>query len=204
MQILRAVLVSASVTSAFLQATSPTFRRPSLLRATDTNEAQSYLAENYPAFASLVATLSKNGEEEDIWRATGSSEAGITIFAPNVDAFEELGKDKRASLNDPRNGESVYKIIAHHFINEKVSSEQLFDSGGVRTEGGVVPIGRSKSGGFMGMGGTEDGGITISGASVVKSFEIPESDIVIHEVDKFVSPQILWRYVDQLRIPGTQ
>jgi hypothetical protein len=68
--------------------------------------------------------------------------------------------------------------------------------------GGEVPITRSVRGGFMGMiGGKEDGGVTINGAKVVESFTVGAG--VVHEVDDLVSPNLLWRYMDQLRIPGT-
>jgi uncharacterized surface protein with fasciclin (FAS1) repeats len=50
-------------------------------------------------------------------------------------------------------------------------------------------------------GEKEDGGVTINGAKVVESIEI--GNCVVHEVDTLVSPQILWRYMDQLRIPGS-
>ena len=72
------------MTSAFLQATSPTFRRPSLLRATDTNEAQSYLAENYPAFASLVAE-----QHETVGGLAGLAEETAASLDESGDALAE-------------------------------------------------------------------------------------------------------------------
>ena len=45
------------------------------------------------------------------------------------------------------------KIASYHIILEPVTAEQLFNSGGVVTEGGAVPAERSVSGGFFGVGG---------------------------------------------------
>jgi hypothetical protein len=45
----------------------------------------------------------------------------------------------------------------------------------------------------------EDGGVTLNGAKVVKSLEFADATKtgIIHEVDGFISPTILWRYADQ-------
>jgi len=74
--------------------------------------------------------------------------------------------------------------------------------GGVLTLGGELRVGRSKSGGFMGWYAKEDGGVVIGNneARVVKSTSV--ANCVIHEVDGFVAPDLIWRYFDQLRIPG--
>ena len=47
------------------------------------------------------------------------------------------------------------KIASYHVILEPVTADQLFNSGGVVTEGGEVPLERSVSGGFFGVGGKE-------------------------------------------------
>jgi hypothetical protein len=62
-------------------------------------------------------------------------------------------------------------------------------------------VGRSKSGGFWGYGAKEDGDIVIGPeAKIVQSFNV--ESCVVHEMDALVSPLALWRYCDQLRIPG--
>jgi len=68
--------------------------------------------------------------------------------------------------------------------------------------GGEVPVGRSTTGGLFEFGGQEDGGILIQQARITQSYEI--STGIIHEVDTLISPQILWRYMNQLRIPGSK
>lgn len=80
------------------------------------------------------------------------SDVGFTIFAPNEKAFKDLGK-KRDQLEDVRNDEVAEKIVSYHVILEPVTADQLFNSGGVVTEGGEVPAERSVSGGFLGVGG---------------------------------------------------
>ena len=97
------------------------------------------------------------------------------------------------------------KIAAYHCIDEPVTADQLFNSGGVVTLGGEVPAERSVSGGLFGVGGKEDGGIKLNGSKVVNSFEFVDDDktCIVHEMDGLISPTILWRYADQLRIPGS-
>ncbi|KAL7444371.1 hypothetical protein ACHAXH_009971 [Discostella pseudostelligera] len=162
-------------------------------------DAEEYLAANYPECSALFA---KNA---DVMKKIIKAEDGFTIFAPNGNAFASLGDKKRSQLDDIRNTEVAEKIASYHIIIEPVTAEQLFNSGGVVTEGGTVPAERSVSGGFFGVGGKEDGGVTLNGAKVVKSLEFADATKtgIIHEVDGFISPTILWRYADQLRIPGS-
>ena len=189
-----AAFVLGSMVSAFQTKHAAFHRRLSVLEAETSTE--SFLAQNYPAFFSVV---SKNEEVMKLLRE--NPESGYTIFAFNFKAFEALGEKRRMQLSDDRNLETTQKIGAYHVVGiEAVSAEKLFSSGGIVTLGGVVDVGRSVSGGFLGVGGKEDGGITINGAKVVESFTISRSCIV-HEVDSLLSPQLLWRYLDQLRIP---
>ena len=80
----------------------------------------------------------------------------------------------------------------------------IYCSGGILTLAGdePIPVDRSTSGGMFGMGGKEDGGVVVGGAKVVSS--TPLAGGVLHEVDGLISPSILWRYMDQLRIPGSK
>eukprot|EP00957_Ditylum_brightwellii_P115079 8776729-Ditylum_brightwellii.AAC.1 len=139
---------------------------------------------------------------EKVWKSVRAAGAGCTIFAPNNAAFQNLGQKKLDQIADIRNSETVEKMGAYHVVEEPVSAEALFNSGGVVTLGGEVLVDRTTSGGFFGFGGSEDGGVTIGGAKVVQSLEI--GNIIVHEVDGLISPNILWRYMDQLRIPGSK
>jgi uncharacterized surface protein with fasciclin (FAS1) repeats len=190
--------------------TTTTTRRPSLSilkssndkgeRAVSDNEAllkvKNFLKENYPGFNAI---LEKN---DSVWKAlAGVDEGGFTIFAPSAAALTALGEKKQSQLLDIRNLETSQKLGAYHVIAETVTADELFNAGGVISLGGEIVIERSRSGGFMGVGGKEDGGVTINGAKVVKTIDLQYG--LVHEVDALVSPNILWRYMDQLRIPGS-
>ncbi|KAL3810682.1 hypothetical protein ACHAXA_003286 [Cyclostephanos tholiformis] len=127
------------------------------------------------------------------------ADEGFTIFAPNEAAFDALGEKKRLQLGDIRNAEVSEKIASYDVVFEPVTADQLYNSSGIVTEGGVVLAERTVSGGFFGVGGKEDGGVTLNGAKVVKSLEFADATKtgIVHEVDGFISPSILWRYADQ-------
>lgn len=158
-----------------------------------------FIAANYPSCSTFLASNS------DSMKNIIKADAGFTIFAPNEAAFKDLGEKRMGQLEDVRNVEMTGKIASYHVVLEPVTADQLFNSGGIVTEGGEVPAERSVSGGFFGVGGKEDGSVTLSGAKVVKSMEFADATKtgIIHEVDGFISPSILWRYADQLRIPGS-
>jgi len=179
----------------------------------DRTEVERFVKKNYPEFHSL---LSKN---PTIWTDASKASNGYTFFAPNSKVFEALDDKKRRQINDPRNLETAQKMGAYHVITtEAVSSMRLrtedwrkprpkdgspppLTIGGINTLGGEVPVGRKKSGGFLGWGAKEDGGIVIGPeAQIVQSNNVGNS--IVHEVDAFISPLILWRYFDQLRMPG--
>lgn len=162
--------------------------------ASSANSLEAFLEDRFPSFYRLAALNEKllNKLNED----------AVTLFVPNAAAFEALGEKRRLQLRDPRNREVTEKIAAYHVVGEFVSRDQLFDSGGVVTMAGDLPIVQTTSGGLFGIfGAKEDGGITVNGAHLLSSYQVGAS--VIHEMDSFVSPQLLWRYCDQLRIPGT-
>jgi len=139
----------------------------------------------------------------DVWKKLRDS-AAITVFAPTDEAMQNLGDRKLQQLRDVRNEETLLKMGGFHAVAEPVSAAELFDSGGVVTvTGDVVPVERSVSGGVFGIGGKEDGGVTVGGARVVETVSLPAGSIV-HRTDNLVSPSILWRYMDQLRIPGSK
>jgi len=197
---LSATFVMGFQSSSPLTFTSTT-SRPSNTFLRDTSQVEDILKEQYPIFHELI--MSRN---VDVWKQlsdASSDESGFTIFAPNDDAMQNLGSKKLGQLGDVRNDETAEKIAAFHAVREPVSSAELFNSGGIITIGGVVDVGRSKTGGFLGIiGGKEDGGITVNGAKVVQTLKIDNS--LIHEMDALISPELLWRFADQLRIPGSK
>lgn len=181
-----------------VSASTRTNRPTTHLSETLTSQVEDVLKAQYPMFHKLI--MSTNA---DVWKELSEASAdGFTVFAASDDAMRNLGDTKVSQLNDIRNVETAEKMAAYHAVNEPVGSEELFNSGGVVTSGGVVDILRSSTGGFMGIGGKEDGGMTVNGAKVLQSFNVDKA--VIHEVDSLVSPDVLWRYCDQLRIPGSK
>lgn len=164
----------------------------------ETKEFEAILSTRYPTFNAVLR------QNEELWKKLRAPEVqGFTAFCPSEAAMRNLGEKKLFQLNDARNLETTTKIGLFHFLDECVSAEKLFNSAGVITlSGDVVPVERSVSGGFMGIGGTEDGGTTVGGARVTASEQVGCG--LLHEVDELVSPNILWRYMDQLRIPGSK
>ena len=164
-----------------------------------TTDVEELLQTSYPMFYNLI--ISKNA---DVWKVITSPStdpdvpSGFTIFAPNDEAMNKLGKKKLDQLLDDRNRETAEKIASFHAVAEPVGAWDLITSGGIVTVGGVVDVGKSKVGGFFGFGGEEDGGVTVSGAKILET-KMVES-CVVHEMDGLISPDILWRYMDQLRI----
>lgn len=176
--------------------------------------ADKFLKAKFPDFYYLLIEPSK-----EVQKAIRSGQQ-CTVFAPGANVFQSLTEKRQTQIKDPRNLETIEKMAAYHVIPEEMLSwDRLFQEdwtvpkvdgkpqlsiGGVKTLGGDVNIGRSMSGGIFGspFGAKEDGGVTVGpSAKIVQSFKVGDN-CVVHEVDAFVSPEILWRYADQLRIPG--
>ncbi|CAJ1966589.1 unnamed protein product [Cylindrotheca closterium] len=181
-----------------------------LVEDSETNEIEKFLSKKFPTFSDLFL-------DDDMKKAILGNKA--TIFAPSESAIEALGEKKMAQLQDPRNDETRRKMGLYHVIaGESISATELKTEdwtkgrpkdgskpntviAAVVTMGGEIPVGRSKSGGFLGFGAKEDGDIVVGpSAKIVGSFAVKNS--IVHEVDGLVSPEVLWRYCDQLRIPG--
>lgn len=158
----------------------------------DSDQVEQFLAERFPDFNKLLST------NEVVWKELKTAEEGFTLFAPNSKAFSDRSKVEK--LNDPRNGELLEKIGAYHAIAEPVTAQQIFEAGGLITLGGEVPT-FLLAAGIFGFGGNKEETVTINSAKLIESFEFGKC--IVHEVDAFVSPKILWRYADQLRIPGS-
>lgn len=152
--------------------------------------------------------MSKN---DDVWKQLRNNDnSGMTVFAPTDDAMSALGEKRLVQLRDNRNEEMVQRMAAFHAVNEAVPVTQLFDSAGVvPLAKEVVVVDRSSTGGMFGVGGQEDGGVIVGGARVVSTLVLAgdgnaKEQILVHATDGLVSPKMLWRYCDQLRIPGSQ
>ena len=173
---------------------------------------KTFVEDEYPAFYSLLSL------NTGIWETIADAENGCTLFAPSNAVFDSLGEKRIKQLKDIRNEETARKIGLYHVIlTEAVSAARLRTEDwtvkapkgeprpitvqAIVTMGGQVPVGRSKSGGILGWGAKEDGDIVIGPeARIIKSYKV--AGCYVHEVDNLISPVILWRYFDQLRIPG--
>jgi uncharacterized surface protein with fasciclin (FAS1) repeats len=175
--------------------------------APEDESIQSYLQTNYPLFETLL--LSKIPNIYSILKESDAAN-GYTIFVPSNAVMENIDSKRKLQISDPRNAETTEKLASYHVIpNGKVTQERLkredwtvpkidgvaaLSIGGVLTLGGELRVGRSKSGGVFGFGAKEDGGVVIGNndAKVVKSTNVGEKGVV-HEVDGFVAPELIWR-----------
>ena len=155
------------------------------------------VVQSHPDLLFLASTMQLTKVPEYRLQRPGA----FTLFAPSNAAFREIDEQRYFQLGDVRNSETVGKICGFHCINEPVTKDVLYESGGVVTLEGVLSVGQTKVGDFFGIGGEDDGGVTINGAKIVKSFEVGSS--IVHEVDKLVAPEVVWRFLDQTRLPGT-
>eukprot|EP00571_Detonula_confervacea_P011845 CAMPEP_0172301240 /NCGR_PEP_ID=MMETSP1058-20130122/3170_1 /TAXON_ID=83371 /ORGANISM="Detonula confervacea, Strain CCMP 353" /LENGTH=231 /DNA_ID=CAMNT_0013011287 /DNA_START=61 /DNA_END=756 /DNA_ORIENTATION=+ len=203
-------------TAAVAQRITPITLQESTSVAEEGESIQSFLQQNYPLFETLLLAQIPN-----IYGTLSASDStdGFTIFCPSNKIMEDIDSKRKVQISDPRNVEVTEKLASYHVLaNGKVTQERLkredwtvpkidgvaaLSIGGVLTLGGELRVGRSKTGGFMGWGATEDGGVVIGNneARIVKSTCVGDKGIV-HEVDGFVAPDLIWRYFDQLRIPG--
>lgn len=192
---------------------------------TDTNVVEKFLKDEYASFHSLLSA-----NNPSIWTTLAQS-GDVTIFAPTDQAFTDLGEKKLRQLRDVRNAEIVEKLALYHIVlDDAVSAARLRTEDwtspppvpgaprpitvrGLVTMSGEVPVGREKeensaSGGLLsGMMMPQDGtGEVVIGprAKIQKSVKLKGGTVVIHAMDSLVSPDILWRYCDQLqiRLPG--
>jgi len=209
---INAFTVAPSKTTSIRQAHATRLLESSSDQEEDEILLKAFVEEEYPAFFKLLSI------NDGIWKTIAESENGCTLFAPSNAVFDALGDKKLKQIKDVRNEETARKMGLYHVIpDEAVSAARLRTEDwtvkapkgeprpitvqAVKTMGGEVPVGRSKSGGFLGWGAKEDGDIVIGPeARIVKSYKVQGS--YVHEVDNLISPIILWRYFDQLRIPG--
>lgn len=214
-----------------LKAVSSSGQDPVLSERDGTEEDEDYIAlqaekllkRDYPSFHSLIS------KTDNIWTTLSELSTDFTLFVPNEDAFKDLGSKRLMQLKDERNLETAQKMGLYHVVatdvltpaqlqtedwtvpKPKDGSPRPITIGGVITMAGKVPIGRRKVGGFLGWGAKDEGNDVVIGptARIVRSIKIAgrkgcsnAGSCIVHEMDALVSPEILWRYCDQLTIPG--
>lgn len=100
----------------------------------------------------------------------------LTVFAPTDAAFAALPAGTVESLLKPENREQLRSILTYHVVPGKVMAADVVKLASAKTANGqAVKI------------STEEGGVMVSGARVVKA-DIGASNGVIHVIDKVMIP----------------
>jgi uncharacterized surface protein with fasciclin (FAS1) repeats len=159
--------------------------------------AAEYLGEKYRKFISLLGQNKKLSHLV----STSTADQPLTIFAPSSEAFAKLDRGVVGKLRDPRNGEVLDKVTNYHVVQRHLKADEIFKAAAVVTMGGEVPVTKSKSGGFLGVGAKEDGGVALNGGRIETSVEV--GNCIIHQVDTLINPYLLYRFLDAVRLPGT-
>lgn len=179
--------------------------------ASSSNKVEAFLQKKFPSFHAMV------GEGALLRSLVNGDDKAATIFAPNDAAFDALGEKKRSQIRDPRNEEIRERMVGFHVVPEaSISAMELRTEdwtkgrpkdgskpdtiiAAVTTQAGEVPVGREKTGGVLGWGAKATGDIIVGPeAKILQSYNV--GNVTVHEMDALVSPLVLWRYCDQLRI----
>lgn len=100
----------------------------------------------------------------------------LTVFAPTDEAFAALPAGTVESLLKPENREQLRAILTCHVVPGKVMAADVVKLTSADTANGqAVSI------------STDDGGVMVSGARVVKA-DVEASNGVIHVIDKVMLP----------------
>jgi Fasciclin domain len=211
MMMMLSILGSISVVSCFSTSMKVMNHRSTRTTSSlfaDIQDIEFVLQTEYPTFYSILL------RNTDLWKEWRSPDVDTyTIFCPSELALRtKLGETKLRQLQDDRNYETICKFTEYHVIfKDAVTRDDLWNAGGLVTMGGhIVPIERSRGGGGGGWlsgifgGNDEDGGILIGGNAKLISTRMFGTNGILHETDGVVSPNLLWRYMDQLRIPGSK
>jgi uncharacterized surface protein with fasciclin (FAS1) repeats len=201
MMMMLSILGSISVVSCFSTSMKVMNHRSTRTTSSlfaDIQDIEFVLQTEYPTFYSILL------RNTDLWKEWRSPDVETyTIFCPSELALRTtLGETKLRQLQDDRNYETICKFTEYHVIfKDAVTRDDLWNAGGIVTMGGhIVPIERSR-GGKSGEGWLS--GIFGGNAKLI-STQMFGTNGILHETDGVVSPNLLWRYMDQLRIPGSK
>jgi uncharacterized surface protein with fasciclin (FAS1) repeats len=112
--------------------------------------------------ADLVTTLKGSGP--------------FTVFAPTDEAFAALPPGTLEHLLEPENKAKLQRILTHHVVPGKVMASDVVKLQSAETiSGDMLKI------------GTQNGGVTVGNANVVKT-DIAASNGVIHVIDAVILP----------------
>lgn len=190
------------------------------------NLVEKLLQDDYPSFHGLLSLH----HPRLLDTLFSSSSYQVTLFAPTEAAFTNLGPTKLRQMRDQRNDEIVAKIVLYHIINDDAvaaarlrtedwtspppapgASRPITVRGLITMSGDSIPVGRRTEKQSLWPANdetttTDDDDDVVIGpnARIQKSIKLRQGRVYIHEVDALVSPEVLWRYCDQLqiRLPG--
>jgi transforming growth factor-beta-induced protein len=107
---------------------------------------------------------------------TFSGNGSYTVFAPTDAAFEMLGAETLAMLNQPENKAKLTAILSYHVVPGLMGSSQFTSGGGANTLNGQR----------LGLGGS-NGNWTVGQVTITKT-DIQCSNGVIHVIDAVLTP----------------
>lgn len=149
--------------------------------ATEADDAAEDAAAEIDERSAAVAEVLRDNNLESLASAVELVDAtellgdgAFTFFAPNDDAFLELGADELADLlSDPS---QLSTVLQNHVLTERVDSAALAEMSSVTTRAdGSLAV-------------TADGGtVTVGNATVVQA-DIDAADGVIHVIDSVIMP----------------
>lgn len=169
-----------SVVPAFAQEATPEAALPTLAELV----VASSTAET-PEFTLLLTAV--QAADPAVLEALSNPESDLTVFAPTDAAFlalqETIGEEAFAAvLADPK---MLTDILLFHVIEGSPTSEELI--GGLTMVGGAIAA-PTLQGQAVDVALTEEGGITVNGASVVAA-DIEASNGIVHVIDAVILPE---------------
>lgn len=150
----------------------------SLATVTALPAAPAPAADTIPAVAvasgrldTLVAAVTAAGLAEAI-----SAEGPFTVFAPTDEAFARIPNETLAGLLEPRNRDTLVRILKHHVVAGRLVAADLVGRESVETLAGTT----------LELGGLR--GRLLVADAVVETADVPASNGVVHLIDRVLMP----------------
>ncbi|MGA1393636.1 MAG: CIA30 family protein [Phycisphaerales bacterium] len=119
----------------------------------------------------LVAAVTAAGLAEAI-----SGEGPFTVFAPTDEAFSRIPKETLAGLLEPRNRDTLVRILKHHVVPGRLKAADLVGLESVETLAGTT----------LELGGLR--GRLLVADAVVETADVSASNGVVHLIDRVLMP----------------
>jgi len=145
--------------------TTPLSARPTA------NETIPAVAVSSGRLKTLVAAVTEAGLAGAL-----SGEGPFTVFAPTDEAFAKLPEGTVASLLEPRNRETLVRILKHHVVAGRLDAADLVGRGSVETLAGTS----------LELAAVRDRLLVAD--AVVETADVPASNGVVHLIDRVLMP----------------